>query len=149
MHQQIRSIPPSVACYIYGLIATDFERAWAQKMGTVISIAFWISQPSSRFTGVASRKRHQKSKNASCMARCWNKASPEKAGVGGSIPPQATIYNQQLTGNLSGNSPRFIRTPFLSVIEKHNLVMFPYCSRHHQNLLQTLARNESALRAVL
>jgi hypothetical protein len=29
--------------------------------------------------------------NASHISRYWNKASPEKAGVGGSIPSLATI----------------------------------------------------------
>jgi hypothetical protein len=32
--------------------------------------------------------------NVSHVARYWNEASPEKAGVGGSIPSLATIYNQ-------------------------------------------------------
>jgi hypothetical protein len=55
-------------------------------MGTVISIAFGFLSLRGRFASIASRRRHQKSKNASYMAHCWNKASPEKAGVGGSIP---------------------------------------------------------------
>jgi hypothetical protein len=41
----------ALRCYIYGLIATDFELAWGTKMGTVISIAFGFLKPSSRFAG--------------------------------------------------------------------------------------------------
>jgi hypothetical protein len=53
-------------------------------MGTVISIAFGFLSLRGRFASIASRRRHRKSKNAS-------KASPEKAGVGGSMPSLATI----------------------------------------------------------
>jgi hypothetical protein len=48
-------------------------------MGTVISIAF------------GSLLQELQIENASHISRYWNEASPEKTGVGGSIPSLATI----------------------------------------------------------
>jgi hypothetical protein len=58
----------TVHCYRYCLIATDFERAWAQK---------WVQS----FQSLLDR----------FYKTLQIEASPEKAGVGGSIPSLATI----------------------------------------------------------
>jgi hypothetical protein len=50
------------------------------KMGTVTISRFWIA--STRLLQI---------ENANYISRYWNEASPEKAGVGGSIPSLATI----------------------------------------------------------
>jgi hypothetical protein len=42
-------------------------------------------------TKVAPYTRRYKVENASYMARYWNEISPEKAGVGESIPPSEII----------------------------------------------------------
>jgi hypothetical protein len=69
----------TVHCYRYCLIATDFERAWAQK---------WVQS----FQSLLDRfYKTLQIENASHISRYWNEASPEKAGVGGSIPSLATI----------------------------------------------------------
>jgi len=66
-------------CYRYCLIATDSERAWAQK---------WVQSYQSHLDRFYKTLRIE---NASHISRYWNEASPEKAGVGGSIPSLATI----------------------------------------------------------
>jgi hypothetical protein len=52
-------------------------------------------------------------------------ASPEKAGVGGSIPSLAIIYNQQLSKECRSNSPR----PFLLLACKRLKILNQRCSR--------------------
>src|SRR6266851_4943023 len=70
----------AVHCYRYWLIATDFERAWAQK---------WVQS----FQSLLDRfYKTLQIENASHISRYWNEAGPEKAGVGGSIPSLATTF---------------------------------------------------------
>jgi hypothetical protein len=63
---KLENTASTVPCYRYYLIAIDFERPWATKMGTVNSVAldrFYKTLPI---------------ENASHIPRSWNEANPER-----------------------------------------------------------------------